>query len=57
MRISVVVADSCPDDAWLDAIINTETAFTAFTDNLSRKKYKVLKSMSAEKLGNTNLGN
>ena len=29
MRKSVVVADSCSDDAKLDAVINTEAASTA----------------------------
>ena len=57
MRKSIV-ADSCSDDARLDHVINTETASTATSnqennvgqENLSKKKYKVLKNMSAEKL-------
>ena len=52
------------DDAGLD-VINTETASTATSnqtnnvgqENLSKKKYKILKKVSAEKLKNTKLAN
>lgn len=64
MRKSVVV-DSCSDDSRLDAVINTEIAFTATNNqtndiaqqNLSKEKYKNLLNMSAEKLRNTKLAN
>ena len=59
------VADSSSDGARLDDVINTETASTATSnqkntvgqDDLSKRKYKVLKNMSAEKLKNTKLAN
>ena len=61
MRKSVVV-DSCSDDSRLDAVINTEIAFTATNNqtndiaqqNLSKEKYKNLLNM---KLRNTKLAN